>query len=50
MIYVIVLIFFTEKISRRNLFFELDGMLTLAMRVPSYDGFDVVVLSADTVI
>ena len=24
--------------------------LTLAMRVPSYDGFDVVVLSADTVI
>jgi len=24
--------------------------LTLAMRVPSYDGFDFVVLSADTVI
>jgi hypothetical protein len=24
--------------------------LTLAMRVPSYDGFDVVILSADTAI
>ena len=29
---------------------ELCHVLTLAMRVPSYDGFDVVVLSADTVI
>ena len=31
-------------------FSYLNTMLTLAMRVPSYDGFDVVVLSADTVI